>query len=93
MFHRRDVRLSDELRPIVEQRLRQWHSLTRDERARLEQLTARILRKRWEPANGCALTDDMRVTVAGHAALLHLGLDDEPFTHVIATVVDRQSSE
>jgi Mlc titration factor MtfA (ptsG expression regulator) len=53
-----------------------WHSLTLDERSRLEALTqVFVAEKRWEAARGFRLTDDMRVLIAAQACLLVLELD------------------
>ena len=42
-----------------------WHSLSRDERERLEGLVkVFVADKRWEAARGFALTDEMRVVIA-----------------------------
>ena len=84
---RRHDRLPEPLRHVAAQALRQWPLLDVDERLRLEQRAARLLDKRWEASAGYAIDDSMRVTVAVHAALLHLGHDEEPFTNVSAVVI------
>ena len=43
--------------------------------------------KRWEAARGQELTDEVRTLVAGHAALLALGLDESAFDRVGTIVV------
>ena len=43
--------------------------------------------KRWEAAQGQELTDEVRTVVAGHAALLALGLDESVFDRVGTIVV------
>lgn len=84
---RTDGHLPEPWRAIASERLRQWRQLDDEERVRLEGLTLRVLDKRWEASQGFALDDAMRVTVAAHAALLHLGHDDEPFANVTAVVI------
>lgn len=84
---RRHTQLPDAWRALAADRLRQWPLLDDGERARLEQLTLRVLDKHWEASHGFVLDDAMRVTVAVHAALLHLGRDDAPFGNVTAVVI------
>lgn len=62
---------------LVRRWLAPWPFLTRDERELLVGYTAELVTGlRWEAAKGFAVTDDMRVNVSAHAALLVLGLDD-----------------
>lgn len=84
---RRNTELPDAWRAIAAERLRQWPLLDEHERSRLERLALRLLDKRWEASRGFDVDDAMRVTVAAHAALLHLGHDDEPFANVTAVVI------
>lgn len=72
---------------VARDHLRQWAQLDDAQRMRLQAPAARLLAKRWEASHGFALDDTMRLIVALHAALLHLGHDDEPFTNVTAIVV------
>ncbi len=54
-----------------------WSALDATERARVEDLTKRFLaRVRFEPSQGFAVTDEMRVLVAAQASYLVMGMDD-----------------
>lgn len=79
--------LPDPWRELAADRLRQWAQLDGAARARLEKVAGNLLDKRWEAANGFAIDDAMRVTVAANAALLHVGHDDDPFPNVTAVVI------
>ena len=79
--------LPDSWRSDAQQCLRQWPLLDDREQERLGSVASRLLRKRWEAANGFAIDDTMRMTVALNAALLSVGHDDEPFTNVTAIVI------
>ena len=62
--------------------------LDADEQDRLGELADHVLRtKRWEAAKGQELTDEVRTVVAGHAALLVLGLDESAYDGVGTIVV------
>lgn len=67
----------------------QWRYLDDDERAQLlDDVRSLIADKYWEAANGFALTDEIKVSIAAQAALLVLGLDDDdPFRNVGAIIV------
>ena len=65
-----------------------WPLLDATEQERLGELADHVVRtKRWEAAKGQELTDEVRTLVAGHAALLALGLDDSAFDRVGTIVV------
>jgi Mlc titration factor MtfA (ptsG expression regulator) len=54
-----------------------WAQLTGAEQERMVELTEPLVHElRWEAANGFEVTDDMRVAIAGHAAMLVLAFDD-----------------
>ena len=73
---------------IVEQRVALWNLLDDDERARIEDAGDWLLRhKHWEAANGFALNDEIKVTIAVQAALLVLGLHVDEYREVSAIVV------
>lgn len=75
-------------RDILTARSAQWALLDEAERDRLGELADELLRtKRWEAARSFELTDEVRTLVAGHAALLALGLDGAPFDGVGTIVV------
>ncbi|MCB0994404.1 MAG: zinc-dependent peptidase [Acidimicrobiales bacterium] len=68
--------------------LAEWRFLGAESRARLLELTYRLLVDiRWETARGFTLTDEMPLTVAAHAALLFLGMDAETPPHPRAVVL------
>ena len=84
----RSTALSDEMSELVVTCLPHWQGLGRGERTRLLEVAGDLLgRCSWEAARGFALDDRMRATIAGHAALLGVGLRPEPFRHVTAIVV------
>jgi hypothetical protein len=68
--------------------LSHWALLADDERLRLGELMDLLVRqKRWEAAAGFSLTDEIRIVIAAHAALLILGLDFEYYRDVQAIIV------
>jgi Mlc titration factor MtfA (ptsG expression regulator) len=63
-------------RDIVARRMVHWHLLDAAERSRLEDLVKVFaVDKRWQAARGFEITEEVRVTIAGMACLLVLGLD------------------
>jgi Mlc titration factor MtfA (ptsG expression regulator) len=65
-----------------------WRFLSESERHRLGELADHVLRtKRWEAARGFTMTDEVRTLIAGHAALLVLGLDESAYDGVGTIVV------
>ncbi len=65
-----------------------WRLLDDDESALLEAITVHLLdHKRWEAANGFALTETMRVLIAAQAALLGLGLGIDAYRNVKTVLV------
>jgi MtfA peptidase len=88
LFHRDQPGLPAGWQAILAARSAQWRFLADDERARLGELADHILRtKRWEAARGFALSDEVRTLIAGHAALLVLGLDESAYDGVGTIVV------
>jgi Mlc titration factor MtfA (ptsG expression regulator) len=72
----------------VESELACWSGLSPSERSDLLDLTWTLLvDKRWEAAQGFELTDEMRVTIAVHAALLVLGLDYGCYRSITSIIV------
>lgn len=65
-----------------------YATLSAEEQARL-QIAVRILvaEKQWEGCGGFTMTDEVRVTVAGFAGLLVLGLKDNYFERVMTILV------
>lgn len=54
----------------------QWAFLSSERRTRVERVVARMVaERRWEGAGGLTVTDEMRVTVSGVAALMTIGLE------------------
>jgi Mlc titration factor MtfA (ptsG expression regulator) len=75
-------------RALLAQRVPIWSWLDDDGRSRLEERTAGLLAtKRWEAAHGFVLTEEMQVTIAGQAAVLVLGLDEDWYRLVSAVIV------
>jgi Mlc titration factor MtfA (ptsG expression regulator) len=86
-LRRRRRGLPDDWRDLTAASVAHWAVLDDGERDRLGGLMAQILDRRWEAANGFALTDEIRVVVAAQAALLILGLDIDCYRDVTAVVV------
>ncbi|MGL4512780.1 MAG: zinc-dependent peptidase [Lacipirellulaceae bacterium] len=80
LFGRRPVGEFDPAwRRVLESNVWQWSFLSLARRATVEAVVARMVHERhWEGAGGLTVTDEMRVTVSGVAALLTLGLDERP---------------
>jgi Mlc titration factor MtfA (ptsG expression regulator) len=75
-------------RRLLEERMAHWRLLDSAERGRLEDLIRILLvDKYWEPTNGFALTDEIRVVIAALASLLILGLDYDYYHRVTAIIV------
>jgi len=79
--------LPDAWRELAAASVAHWAVLDGDERERLGDLMAQVVDRRWEAANGFALTDEIRVVVAAQAALLILGLDIDCYRDVTAIIV------
>lgn len=68
----------EEWRALVARHVPHWHHLDGTERSLLEDVTHwLVVDKRWEAARGFLLTEEMRVVIAGQAALLTIGFGDE----------------
>ncbi len=73
---------------VVEARFAPWPILDSGERTVVSEIADHLLRTiRWEAARGFELTDDMRVTLAAHAAYPLLTLGPDPYRRVRAVVV------
>ena len=79
--------LPDTWRELAATSVAHWALLDDGERDRLGDLMAQIAARRWEAANGFALTDEIRVVIAAQAALLILGLDIDCYRDVTAVIV------
>src|SRR5262245_34403261 len=65
---------------ILPTHCRHFARLTPSEQDRLRNdLRILIAEKHWEGCNGLTVTDEMRVTIAAHAALMGLGFPELPF--------------
>jgi Mlc titration factor MtfA (ptsG expression regulator) len=94
LFHRDRPGLPADWRAILAARSAQWRLLTPAEQDRLGELADDLLRtKRWEAARGFQLTDEVRTLIAGHAALLILGLDETAYDGVGTIVVRARAME
>ena len=90
LFHRENPGLPDGWQEILAARSAQWRFLDDDERRRLGELADDVVRtKRWEAARGFEITDEVRTLIAGHAALLVLGLGDASVYDGVGTIVVR----
>ncbi len=70
-------------RAILERNIRHYRWLLPDERERLCQLVQIfVAEKHWEAFGGLSLDDEVRVTIAGQACLLLLGLEHELYQNV-----------
>jgi Mlc titration factor MtfA (ptsG expression regulator) len=84
----REAPFPTEWRSIIEEKFLPWQSLDDEARDRLLELTGELIeRKLWEAARGFELTDEMRVTIAVHAALLILELDHRYYRLVQSIIV------
>jgi Mlc titration factor MtfA (ptsG expression regulator) len=83
-----DEALPREWRELAERRLAAWPRLTPEQRGRLEGLTMRLVtQKRWEASRGFTLSDEIRVTIAAHAALLILEIGYEAYRNVTSIII------
>ncbi len=74
---------------ILKRNVRYWYWLSRDERERWKNLIRYFVAEReFEGCGGQEITDEVKVTIAGQACLLALGLDDDnPFRNVTSILV------
>jgi MtfA peptidase len=62
--------------------------LTPGEQAKLrDDVRVFIAEKNWEGCAGLVLTDEMKVTIAGHACLMTLALEGDPFSQLLSILV------
>ena len=65
-----------------------FRGLNGDERGRLQDRIQVFLEEtHWEGCDGLTLTDDIKLTIAGHACLLLLGVEDFFFDHIRTVLV------
>ena len=87
-LRRRRRELAPELRQVVTESLSQWRSLDALQQQRLQRVAADLIdRVTWEASRDFVLDDTVRGTIAGHAALLAVGLPDPVYPLVHAIVV------
>lgn len=90
--HRRKKILEEqfpaEWEDVLVRRMAHWSYLDDDERARLRDLLqVFVAEKHWEGCHDFDLTDDVKVTIAGEACLLLLGLDGIEYDNVREVLV------
>jgi Mlc titration factor MtfA (ptsG expression regulator) len=86
--HLLEGRFPDAWRVILEANVAVYALLDDDERARLRDLVqVFVAEKHWEAAGGLALTDEIRVTVAGTGCQLLLARDHDLFARLVSIVV------
>src|SRR5579885_3396384 len=78
----------DAWRAILRANVVHWHYLADDEREQAEAVVKELVaRKQWSPARGFVITDEVKVTIAGQAALLALGFPGYDYPNVRTIVV------
>ncbi len=74
--------------PVLHDNLLHYRYLSDEEQARLhDHVQIFVAEKNWEGCRGLELTDEMRVTIAGHACLMALCLPDDPFGKLLSVLV------
>lgn len=75
-------------REILRANMKHYRCLDDEERRHLEELVqVFVAEKHWEGVGGLELTDEIRVTIAGQACLLILGLDHDLYRRVESILV------
>ncbi|MDZ4826988.1 MAG: zinc-dependent peptidase [Actinomycetota bacterium] len=78
----------DAWRAILAAHVPHWRYLDGEERLVLEEYTLLLVAdKRWEASRGFTLTDEIRVTIAGQAALLILAIGFDAYRNVGSIIV------
>jgi MtfA peptidase len=74
---------------ILKKNVRHWYWLEPPERNRWKDLIRFFIDEHnWEGCGGLTLTDEMKITIAGQACLLAIGLDDDnPFRNITSILV------
>lgn len=74
--------------PILQSHCRHFARLGRDDQQRLRNdLRILVAEKHWEGCNGLAITEEIQVTIAAHAALMGLGFPATPFDRLASILV------
>lgn len=83
------VRFESHWRDYLRQHVWQYSHLHQNHRDRIEDVVANMVAKRrWTGGNGFELNDEMRVAIAGQAALMTLGIDKPYyFPHVTDIII------
>lgn len=77
-----------EWREYLAQHIWQYQHLNSQQRERLEDVVRHVVAERyWSGGSGFELTDEMRVAVAGIAALMTLGLDEPYYFHRVPEII------
>ncbi|REK05551.1 MAG: hypothetical protein DWQ37_23095 [Planctomycetota bacterium] len=72
----------------IDKNVAHYHYLSAEEQARLlDEIQVFVAEKNWEGCGGLVLTDEMKVTVAAQACLMTLGLEGEPFRHLLSVLI------
>jgi Mlc titration factor MtfA (ptsG expression regulator) len=80
--------LADAWRDVLQQNVRHYGALTAEDQRRLDdRLRVFVAEKHWEGCGGLELTDEVRVTIAGQASVLLLGVEDYYFDGVRSVLV------
>jgi len=78
----------DEWLGILADNVAPYSYLSSDEKAHLrDNVQVFMAEKNWEGCAGLELTDEMKVTIAAHACLMTLGLEGDPFRHLLSILV------
>jgi Mlc titration factor MtfA (ptsG expression regulator) len=78
----------DEWLGYLKNNLRHYVYLTPTEQAKLrEDVQVFVAEKNWEGCAGLVPTDEMKVTIAGHACLMALALEGEPLSRVLSILI------
>ena len=86
--HKSNQPFPSEWRTIIAEVFVPWQNLDESQQERLEVLTAELInQKHWEGSKDFAVTTEMQVTIAVHAALLILDLDHRYYRKVSSVVV------
>ncbi len=91
-FGRKPPRANAEFNPawldVLSRNVPYYRQLPEDQKARLREIALVLLNeKHWEGCRGFTLTDEMRLTIAGHAACLLLGRPDGYFPRLKTILV------
>jgi Mlc titration factor MtfA (ptsG expression regulator) len=79
---------ADERRRILRERVRHYQYLDARQRERLEGFVqVLVAEKDWVGGSGFELTDEMKVTIAGYAAVMTLGLDEPYYFDRLKTII------